>query len=220
MTKRLYKKAEMNDSLSLYVEELHANAEDKVFLDVVDETWEREHSFLQIPLSEAKFLSLFVKATKAKKVLEVGTFRGWSAAWITRALPQNGKLFTIDHDVRVESEARELWKKLLLTEKIDFKITKATEGLGDFKEKGEKFDLIFIDAGKSEYKEYLDLAYEILDDGGVLLADNTLWAGQAADTDAESKAKYMQEFNEYVFQKFKGQACLIPAWDGVVMVVK
>lgn len=220
MTKRLYKKAEMNDSLSLYVEELHANSEDKAFLDIVDETWEREHSFLQIPLSEAKFLSLFVKATKAKKVLEVGTFRGWSAAWIARALPSDGVLYTIDHDVRIEAEARELWKKLGLTEKIDFRITKATEGLLDFKENADSFDLIFIDAGKSEYKEYLDLAYGILNEGGTLLADNTLWAGHAADTDAESKAKYMQEFNEYVFQKFKGKACLIPAWDGVVMVVK
>ncbi len=218
--KRLTKHIEITLEVAEYIESLHAAAGNDRFADVTDLTWQREHSFLQIPLSEAKFLSLFVKALKPKQVLEVGTFRGWSAAWIAKELPHDGKLVTIDHDVRIEAESRELWQKLRLESKIDFRIEKAIKALKDFDEKGEKFDLIFIDAGKAEYKEYLDLTYPLLNEGGVLLIDNTLWAGHTAEDTEEPRASNMKKFNEYVFEKFGDSACLIPAWDGVVMIVK
>lgn len=216
----LTKKIGMTEELAEYVENLHAEALDDTTLGVSKPLWEKEHHFLQIPLSEAKFLSLFIKATKAKRVLEIGTFRGWSAAWIAKGLPENGKLLTIDHDERIEVEAKELWQELRVTEKIDFKLEDAKVVLNDLKNKGEKFDLIFIDAHKAEYKDYLDLSFSLLNEGGVLLADNTLWAGQAAEDTDEPRANYMKDFNDHVFKTFGASACLIPAWDGVVMIVK
>ncbi len=218
--KRLLKNAEVSEELAGYVEDLHAEAEDKAFLNAADKTWQIEHSFLQIPLSEAKFLSLFVKAIKAKKVLELGTFRGWSAAWIAKTLPEDGMLCTVDHDERNVDIASGLWQELGLKSKINFILNDGETALKGMQERGESFDLIFIDAHKAEYKKYLDLSYELLNPGGVLLADNTLWTGQAAEETSEPRANYMKDFNEYVFKKFGGQACLIPAWDGVVMVIK
>jgi O-methyltransferase len=220
MLKRLTKDVKMTEELAQYVEELHATSEDKGFLNIADNTWEIEHSFLQIPLSEAKFLSLFVKALKAKKVLELGTFRGWSAAWIAKALPDDGVLTSVDHDGRNAEITKELWQKLGLTNKINFILKDGQDALKELKKEGENFDLIFIDAHKAEYKRYLDLSWEILNEGGVLLADNTLWTGLTAEDTTEPRANYMKDFNDYVFEKFGGQACLIPAWDGVVMVVK
>jgi len=215
------KHLKVTKKLSDYIERLHESVESPADLDILNETWSREHSFLQIPLSEAKFLSLFVRATKARRVLEIGTFRGWSAGFLARTLPPDGLLVTVDHDLRIKDENNELWRKLGVESKIDFRRSRAIEMLQCATESGEVFDLIFIDAEKSEYKEYLRIAYPLLTRGGTILVDNVLWAGLVAkDKPANNGARYMKNFNEYVFKNFGASACLIPAWDGVVMVVK
>lgn len=220
MSQRITKHIEMTVEIAEYVEELHAHAEDRGSLDILDQTWQGGDSFLQIPLSEAKFLSLFVRAVRAKRVLELGTFRGWSAAWIAKTLPEDGRLISIDHDPRIELDARELWRMLGIESKIDFRIGEVIEQLHSIVDNKEKFDLVFIDATKAEYKDYLELSYEVLEERGAMLIDNTLCAGHAVDQSLDNRTKNMKDFNEYVFSRYGQSACLIPAWDGVIMIIK
>lgn len=207
--------------LASYVEDLHNQSDDEGALEILNTTWQKEHHFLQIPHSESRFISLLVKALKSPKVLELGTFRGWSAVFIARFLDDGASLITIDHDERIKEDAIGLWQVLGLGEKIEFRKEKALDALRNLRAEGEVFDLIFVDAEKSEYMEYVDLAFEILNDKGIMLVDNVLWAGLVANSNPSNNgAKYMKEFNDYVFKRFGTSACLIPAWDGVVMIVK
>lgn len=210
-----------SNKLSNYVEALHENTEDKKTLEILKKTWKEPQSFMQIPLSEAKFLELFVKATKARTVLEIGTFRGWSAVFIAKALPEGGRLITIDHDARIESGVKELWKASGVENKIEFRLGKALQCISDMKRDNETFDMVFIDADKEHCKEYLDGVMDILNPQGVVFVDNVLWAGLVASPNpAGNGAKYMKEFNDYVFKKYGASASIIPAWDGVLMIVK
>lgn len=186
---------------------------------VLSQTLEKEQSFLQIPLSQAKFLEFLVKVTKSKTVLEIGTFRGFSTSFLATNAK---KVTTIERDERRYEEIEALFKALKLQKKITLKKGFAKAELLKLKKEKKKFDFFFIDADKTDTFEYLTFCFDFLSSKfGVFVVDNTLWAGEVAkDNPASNQAKLMKTFNQKVFQKFGEKAFIFPLWDGITVVVK
>ncbi len=212
------KNTPIDQKLSSYIENFHKKPLKN--LKVLEGTFKIDHSHLQIPFSEGAFLKTFLKSLSAKKVLEIGTFRGFSSVFLAEALPKDGLLTTIDFDERNYALAETLWKKTGVSKKIKFLKGKALPLLSVLIKEKEIFDVVFIDADKQNMKEYFLKSLKLLRPGGVVLVDNALWAGKVVRENLKRESVfYTKEFNEFVFKKYK-DVCLIPAWDGVILVVK
>jgi O-methyltransferase len=183
-----------------------------------------ERSYLQVPFAEARFLEVFTKAIGAKNVLEIGTFCGFSTAFFARAIPEGGIVFSCDEDRRYEEKARYFWKQLGVDTKIHFELGEAVgvlKKLTEDKPSLEFFDLVFIDANKENYRQYVQLSWKLLRKGGSILIDNTLWKGLVQYTESrDNSAEHMQKFNEWLFTTYGTDVSIVPAWDGLTLVTK
>ena len=136
---------------------------------------------MQVATSQCHFLHLIIKTSNIKRVLEIGTFTGLSALSIALALPDDGKLVALDKDEVTNKVALDFFKKANLNNKIQTIVKPALDSLDEFK--NSKFDMVFIDADKMNYKEYYERSLKLLDKGGLIIVDNVLWHGEVADED-------------------------------------
>ena len=136
---------------------------------------------MQVATSQCHFLHLIIKTSNIKNVLEIGTFTGLSALSIALALPDDGKLIALDKDEETNKVAIDFFKKANLDDKIQTMIKPALDSLDELK--NNKFDMVFIDAAKMNYKEYYERSLKLLDKGGLIIVDNVLWHGEVADED-------------------------------------
>jgi O-methyltransferase len=211
-------------SLVRYVQGLMKQHEHPAYLGMLDQTLTLEHSDMQTPYDEARVLETLVRMSGAKLVLEVGTFRGFSGACIARALPEGGRLITIDRGEKDIAIAKSYWEELGLSSRIEVRVGFAEEILKNLSNDTEflgKIDFIFIDADKSNYGVYLEQAMQLLRPGGVVLFDNVLWAGLVAyEHPGDNGGRHLRAFNELVSQKYADSMSIIPTWDGLMMIVK
>lgn len=224
------KSLDVTPKVSGYIKELLFSAESQKVRKLLSAHDTGDRAYLHIPYSEARFLEACVQAIKAKRVLEIGTFKGYSTAFLARGLPAaGGEVITIDEDKRYVAEATAFWKHMGVQKKIKFKLGLAEEILknmagtaaGNRASFLEYFDLIFIDADKENYKRYMELSFKLLKKGGTILIDNTLWRGLPAEAQPEDNgAKHMKAFNAWLFKKYGKNASIVPAWDGLSIVVK
>lgn len=210
--------------LGEYMERLVAKGERVEDLYEMRQLSQSERAYLQVPMTEARFLEVLMKSLNAKNVLEIGTFCGFSTASIARGIQKNGIVFTCDEDKRYVETAKNFWKHMGVEQKIHFELGEAKKILHrmvEDKPSLEFFDVVFIDADKENYRQYAELCMKLLRKGGVMLIDNTLWKGLVAFKDPrDNSAVHIQALNEWIFETYGRQASIIPAWDGVVMVVK
>jgi predicted O-methyltransferase YrrM len=198
-----------------YIKDLLLKCESKKDRDLFAVHNTGDRSYLHIPYSQGRFLETYAKAMGAKRILEIGTFKGFSTAFLARV----GKVVTIDEDVRYVDEAKDFWKKMGVLKKIDFRLGLAEKILKEIK--GEKFDLVFIDADKENYRKYVEISMKLLRKGGSILIDNTLWRGTVADSETpDNGAKHLRAFNEWASSRFGKDFSLVPAWDGLTVIVK
>ncbi|MDC3382631.1 class I SAM-dependent methyltransferase, partial [Candidatus Pelagibacter sp.] len=134
---------------------------------------------MQVNPSQCHFLRLIIKISNIKNVLEIGTFTGLSALSILLALPDDGKLIALDKNEETNKVASSFFKKANQDHKIETIIKPALESLDDLK--NNKFDMIFIDADKMNYKEYYERSLKLTNKGGLVIIDNVLWHGEVAD---------------------------------------
>ena len=134
---------------------------------------------MQIDPSQCYFLHLIVKISNIKNVLEIGTFTGLSALSISLALPEDGRLTALDKNEKTNKVALNFFKKAKQDHKIKTIIKPALESLENLK--NNKFDMVFIDADKMNYKEYYERSLNLIDKGGLIIVDNVLWHGEVAD---------------------------------------
>ena len=134
---------------------------------------------MQVATSQCHFLHLIIKISNIKNVLEVGTFTGLSALSISLALPDDGKLVALDKNEETNKVAINFFKKANQDHKIKTIIKPALKSLEELK--NDKFDMIFIDADKMNYKEYYERSLKLLDKNGLVIIDNVLWHGEVAD---------------------------------------
>ena len=171
---------------------------------------------MQVALSQCHFLHLIIKISNIKNVLEIGTFTGLSALSIALALPDDGKLTALDKNEETNKIATEFFKKANQDNKIQTIVKPALESLDDLK--NSKFDMIFIDADKMNYKEYYEKSLNLLSKNGLIIIDNVLWHGEVADeTNLGKYTLNIREFNDYVLQDKRVEQIIVPLGDGMTV---
>jgi len=171
---------------------------------------------MQVATSQCHFLHLIIKTSNIKNVLEIGTFTGLSALSISLALPNDGKLIALDKNEETNKVALNFFKKANQDHKIETKIKPALESLDELK--NNKFDMVFIDADKMNYKEYYERSLKLVDKGGLIIIDNVLWHGEVADKDNLDKYTVnIREFNSYVSNDKRVEQIIVPLGDGMTV---
>jgi caffeoyl-CoA O-methyltransferase len=171
---------------------------------------------MQVATSQCHFLHLIIKTSNIKNVLEIGTFTGLSALSIALALPEDGKLTALDKDEETNKIAVSFFKKANQDNKIQTIIKPALDSLEELK--NDKFDMVFIDADKMNYKEYYERSLKLLDKGGLIIVDNVLWHGEVADEDNLDKYTIkIRDFNAYVANDKRVEQIIVPLGDGMTV---
>ena len=171
---------------------------------------------MQVDPSQCYFLHLIIKVSNIKNVLEIGTFTGLSALSISLALPDDGKLIAIDKNEKTNKIALNFFKKAHQDHKIQTIVKPALETLSVLNNK--KFDMVFIDADKMNYKEYYEKSLRMLDQGGLIIIDNVLWHGEVVDEKNNDKfTVYIREFNKFVSEDKRVEQIIIPLGDGMTI---
>ena len=171
---------------------------------------------MQIAVSQCHFLHLIIKTSKIKKILEIGTFTGLSALTMSLALPEDGCLIALDKNEETNKIAVNFFKKAYQDKKIQTILKPAIESLKDLKEQKQKFDLVFIDADKENYKNYYDQSLDLIDKEGLIIIDNVLWHGEVVDEKNQDKlTKSIREFNSYINKDQRIENLIIPIGDGL-----
>ncbi len=166
---------------------------------------------------EASFFQFLIQLSKAKKVLELGTYTGYSALTFAEALPDDGKVITVDINAETVNLAKTYWSKSPHGKKIESIIG---EGIKVLAKLDEKFDFIFIDADKANYSNYLEACLAKLSENGFIAVDNTLWDGLVLESNGDKQTKAIQAHNKLA-SSLKGlHGCLIPIRDGIFLIKK
>jgi len=171
---------------------------------------------MQVATSQCHFLHLIIKTSNIKTVLEIGTFTGLSALSIALALSDDGKLIALDKDEETNKIALSFFKKANQDNKIQTIVKPALDSLEELK--NNKFDMVFIDADKMNYKEYYERSLKLLDKGGLIIVDNVLWHGEVADEDNLDKYTInIRDFNTYVANDKRVEQIIVPLGDGMTV---
>ena len=215
------KNLEINLKLEKYIEELSYNLH-----PIQQEIIKYNESLgdikrMQISVSQCHFLHLIIKISKIKKVLEIGTFTGLSALTISLALPSDGKLIALDKNIETTKVANDYFKKANQDKKIETIIKSALDSLNDLKKNNKKFEMIFIDADKENYKNYYDQSLELLNKDGLIIIDNVLWHGDVVDETKNDKfTTNIRDFNKYVKNDSRTEQIIMPLGDGLTVCRK
>lgn len=174
---------------------------------------------------QGRVLSMISHMIRPKRILELGTFTGYSALCLAEGLAEGGKLVTIEHNDELEETIRRNLSRSPLGEKIELVIGDAKEILSDLTfgaHNKENFELVFIDADKREYCAYLDLVYPLVPVGGFILADNTLWDGHIIDPayDKDKQTLGLRAFNEKLKEDDRFEQVILPLRDGLTIIRK
>jgi len=171
---------------------------------------------MQISISQCHFLHLLIKSSKIKKILEIGTFTGLSTLSMSLALPKDGSVIALDKNQETSKTAVNFFKKASQENKINLIIAPALESLKSLNDKNQKFDLVFIDADKENYKNYYNYSVELVDKNGLIIIDNVLWYGEVVDGNKQDKLTVsIREFNSYVNKDKRVENLIIPLGDGL-----
>ena len=166
---------------------------------------------------QGRFLSFISKIAAPRRILEIGTFTGYSCICLAEGLRENGEIVTIDKNEEIEEFTRDYFKKAGLQNKVHYHIGNALTIIPELE--GE-FDIIFIDADKKNYSKYYDLCLPLLSKNGFLLADNVLWSGKILDENPDKNTKALIEFNKKVQEDNRVENILLSIRDGLMLVRK
>ena len=176
---------------------------------------------MQISISQCHFLHLIIKISNIKKILEIGTFTGLSGLTMSLSLPSDGELITLDKNEERNKIASSFFKKAKQEKKIKTIIGSALESISNLKKKKQKFDLVFIDADKENYKNYYNQSLDLIEKNGLIIVDNVLWHGEVVDTKKQDKlTTVIREFNTYVNRDKRTENLIIPVGDGLTVCRK
>lgn len=188
-----------------------------------DETALMPMAGMQISPDQGQFMALLVKATGARKVIEVGTFTGYSALVVAGALPADGKLVACDVSEEYTSVGRPHWNKAGLALKIDLRLGPAVETLDAMIAAGEsgQYDMAFIDADKENYGLYYESCLTLLRPGGLILVDNVLWGGRVADpAEQDESTQAIRALTKKMHADERIDFSMLPVGDGLSLAVK
>ena len=200
----------------------HSSSADDIQRRLIAETAERHSSNAQMQISpdEGVFLQVITRATGARHAVEVGTFTGYSALCIARALPAGGTLLCCDVSEEWTSIGQRYWTEAGVADKIELRIGPAIDTLRSLPE-DQRFDLAFIDADKPSYHAYYEEILARMDAGGLILVDNTIWSGQVLDPEpGDANTMALAAFNDALAADDRVDVVMLTFRDGVTMARK
>ena len=167
---------------------------------------------------QGRVLAMFSLMMRPDRILEIGTYTGYSALCLAEGLTENGKIITIDVNEELEDFARSFFNESVYKEKINYIIGDAAEVIPTL---NETFDLVFIDADKMSYQKYYDLVFNKVRVGGYIISDNVLWSGKVADIQIDTKidrdTQNLLNFNKMCHDDPRTENILLPIRDGLMI---
>jgi len=214
------KKLDLTENLEKYVID-HSDALTDVQKEIIQYNISLgNQQRLQISVSQAQFLQTLIKISKIKKILEIGSFTGFSALSMALALPSDGLLISLDKSSEFSIKAQSFYEKAN-EKKIKQIIKPAIESLKELKDTSQKFDLIFIDADKENYLKYYEACMDLIIKNGLIVIDNVLWHGEVIDDTKNDKfTKIIREFNTHIKKDSRVIKNIIPIGDGLTICIK
>ena len=195
--------------------EAHTTPSGELFERLAAETREKtEWPQMMVGEVEGRFLEFLVRLGGARRVLELGTFTGYSSLSMARGLPEGGRVITCDVNPDTTAIAQRYAEEAGLADRIDFRLGPGVETIGRLE---GPFDLVFIDADKPNYRNYYEAVLPKLADDGLIVADNALRDGRVLDEDADEP---MQKFNDFVRNDPRVECVLLTVRDGMLLVRK
>ncbi|WP_337886562.1 class I SAM-dependent methyltransferase [Fischerella thermalis] len=197
--------------------------EPEILTQLRQETAQHSMATMQIAPDQGQFLALLVKLMAAKKTLDIGVFTGYSSLVVALALPADGKVVACDIDEEYTAIARRYWQKAGVADKINLHLAPALETLEKLIAAGEAetFDFAFIDADKSNYDNYYELALQLVRPGGLIAIDNVLWSGRVADPQVQdNRTNKIRAFNQKLYQDQRVTLSMLAIADGLTLAMK
>jgi len=207
----------LDDSLYRYLLEVSLR-ETPLLRRLREETARLPNANWQIAPEQGQFMALLVRIAGARRVLEIGTYTGYSALCMAAALPEDGELLSLDISAEYTDIARRYWQEAGLDGRIALRLAPALESLQALEREGQggRFDLVFVDADKTGYPAYLEHALRLLRPGGLVLFDNTLWGGRVLEAAPESPdTRAVQALNRALRDDPQIELSLLPLGDGL-----
>jgi predicted O-methyltransferase YrrM len=178
-------------------------------------------SIMQVAPEQAQFMQLLLRVLNAKKVLELGTFTGYSALAMALALPDDGRVITCDTNTEWTDKAESFWEQAEQTHKITLRIERALDTLHTLlaQDEAQTFDFIFIDADKTNYLEYYELALQLITPTGLIAIDNMLWSGDVINpSNTRPQTREIRKLNAHIREDTRVDVSLLPIADGLFLV--
>jgi caffeoyl-CoA O-methyltransferase len=198
--------------------EAHTTPDGDLFERLAEETRAKTTApQMMVGRIEGQFLATLVAVTGARRVLEIGTFTGYSAISMSSALPSDGELITCDVDPEATAIARRYMDESGHGDKIEIRLGPALETLSKLE---APFDLVFIDADKPNYRNYYEASLPLLGDDGLLIADNVLWSGRVVEPGGDESTAAIKEFNDHVIGDERVVSVMLTVRDGMTLVRK
>lgn len=186
-----------------------------------EDTATMELGKMMVDPAQAQFMQFLLRLMGAKKVLELGTFTGYSALAMSLALPEDGTVITCDINKNWTAKAPDFWKQAQQENKIQLKLGPALETLAQLIEQGweQQFDFIFIDADKANYVRYYELALKLINPKGVIAIDNVFWSGVVLDDkQTGGQVREIRKLNELIKNDPRVHRSLVAIADGMFLI--
>lgn len=201
-----------------YAESLFVQ-EDDVLKGVIESIAAKGMKQISVDPLAGKLLYLLIQISGAKRAVEIGALGGYSGVWMTRALPEGGRLVSLELLQEYADLAHENVKKAGRGDYVEYRVGPALDSLQQLEAEGQQFDLFFIDADKENYSNYLDMAIKLGHSGTLIIADNVLWSGRVLDPahNPDSGTQALAAFNKRVAEDDRLEAVLLPFADGILV---
>lgn len=200
--------------------EKYSQAESEVLAELNRETWSKvlQPRMLSGHL-QGRVLSMLSKMIQPKRILEIGTYTGYAALCMAEGLSEEGKLFTIDKNEELTDMVNRYVEKANFKNQIEVLVGNALDVIPTLE---EKWDLVFIDADKSNYSNYYDLLIDQMPSGSYLIADNVLWSGKVTQNydELDSETQALIDFSKKVHEDERVENVLFPIRDGLMLIRK
>jgi caffeoyl-CoA O-methyltransferase len=197
--------------------EAHSTPDGELFERLAAETREKTTApQMMVGRLEGRFLGVLVRSLRATRVLELGTFTGYSSISMALALPPAGRVITCDVNEETTGIARRYAEEAGVADRIDYRVGPALETIATL---AGPFDLVFIDADKPNYTNYYEATLPLLADHGLMVVDNTLWSGRIVDPDDQDETTLaIRELNDRVLEDPRVENALLTVRDGMNLV--
>jgi predicted O-methyltransferase YrrM len=199
----------------------HATAQSEALAWVEKQTHIRtNHARMLSGSVQGQIMRMLVQACGASRILELGTFTGYSAICLASAMTEEGHLDTLEINDELEDLILEGFDRAGLSDNIDLHIGDCKETLRRFREEGREYDLVYMDANKREYCEYYELIFDMVRPGGFILADNVLWDGKVCEDPMpqDKQTLGIARFNDMVTADPRVESVILPLRDGLNLI--